>query len=440
MSYFLRSNLTVIRRNLSTYLPTMLFLTAGMTVLFAVLCGVFSFYDDMNDRLGNIKGMDFTVQNDWYLYNEAAPYSHAEFKPVFIDNVLQRSAHSVDKNAFLMLSDFDLIKERLGDRVSVKASYMMEFSLRIENGRWEYDVIFLSDDYFEPFRAQVDGEFIMTSRSMLDFIIDASTPGSVDFGIMNRFPFLYEPERGVFLDTIRNTEVKVLLFEDAENTERFDVSPLIRDTAVGADKEPKWHKYVFIPFKYLYDIYQPKDSDLMRLRISAEEINDLYESLSILNMNHEGRISYTFDETSEKFLRAVSEQVEMIAVVIPMTLLVMLVIGMNFMGLQLMSVRRRQRDIAIQMTCGAGRAHIYGGVVLLVLLTVTAAALLAVVLGAIAVHVLEIRLYNVFVTVKWLAALPVLGFGWLIGVLSCLPTMLRLSRLSPVDILVVSVA
>jgi hypothetical protein len=431
MRYFLKSNLTILRRNWATYLPTALFLTAGMTVLFVILCGVFSFRDDLRDRLNNVGDMDIRIIHEWWLYHESP--AHAEYIQAFIMDSPQKNRFIPNENSVLTPSDLAMIKERFGDRVSFKASLFKGAYFGTDGEYARVYTAFLSDDFFIPFQKQMEGDFIVTSRYLLDYIIAASTPEKSERH-PQQFPFFYDPERDLFTDLDGNGEIKILLFEDAEHLNAFDLLPFISESATGVAREPRWDDYLFIPMKYYFDVYWPGDNPNMTLRAGAEDFNDLYEVLAILNANHKGRVTYAFEETASVFLRGVREQTEMIAVVIPVTLLLMLVISMNFMGLQLMSVRRRRRDFAIQMTCGAGRRHIQGGALLLVMLTVTAAAVLAIVLGAVAVRMLDVRLYNVFVTVKWVSILPVLGFGWLIGALSCLPALVRLSKMSPVDI------
>jgi hypothetical protein len=431
MRYFLKSNLTILLRNWATYLPTALFLTAGMTVLFAVLCGVFSFHDDLRDRMRNVRGMDIRIEHHWQMYNQAPPRDN--YMQEFGINLPLKNRYIPDENSVLILSDLTLIEERSGGRADFKASLITGIYSWSNGESYSCQTTFLSNDYFAPFRDQMQGDFIVGSRRLLEYAAVSSTPGS-SYRRLPRFPFIYDPVRGFFTDLDGNGEIRTLAFEDAERLDEFDLLPFIHEAATEEAREPRWDTYLLVPMKYYFDVYWPGDNPNMTLRASAEDFNDLYEVLAILNANHKGRVTYVFEETASVFLRGVREQTEMIAVVIPATLLLMLVISMNFMGLQLMSVRRRRRDFAIQMTCGAGRRHIQGGALLLVMLTVTAAALLAIVLGSVAVRMLDVRLYNVFVTVKWVSVLPVLGFGWLIGALSCLPTLVRLSKMSPVDI------
>lgn len=428
MKYFLSSNLKVLRRNLATYLPTTLFLTAGMIVLFVIFCGAFSFFDDLHDRMKNVRGMDITIIHNWSRYHER-PALGELFRPT------QKNVYIPDEDSVLMPSDLALIAERLGDRVQFKAASLIRFSIKPEEEWYNFQVAFLSDDFFEPFHNQMEGDFIMGSRRLLEVTAAFSTLGSPYYGRLLQFPFIYDSQREVFTDLDGDGEIRMLCFEDAEGLDKFDLMPLISDRATGEAKEPCWEEYLFIPMKYYFDVYHPRDNAMMSLRASADDFDSLYELLALLNENHQGRMTYVFDETSSGFLRGIREQTEMAAVAVPVTLIFLFVVGMNFMGLQLMSIRRRQKDFAIQMACGARQVHLVSGALLLVLLTVTIAALLGAGLGAIIVDLLEVRLYNVFVTVKWISILPVLGLGWLIGGLSCLPTLVRLGRLSPVDIL-----
>ena len=434
MRYFIGSNLATLRRNLGVYLPTALFLSAGMAVLFFVLCGVLSFYNDLEDRLKNVNGTDITIVNNWTFYHRIP--SREEFFKIFntTSKLPPPKGYFVpDEDAFLMPSDFDLIREAYGDRVSFRASIVFGHSVTVGEEQYTFKLAFLSDDFFAPFRNQVEGDVVMGSQRLLEGVAAMTTPSSDDFGKIRQFPLLFDPERGVFTDLDGHSEIRTLAFEDTQNLGDFNTLSLVPDQAVGKLRELDWDEYLFVPMKYYFDVFWP--GDYMVVHMSAVDWNDLYGVLALLNRNHNGRNAYVFDKTASGFLRAVSEQADIVAIITPSALLALLVIGMNFMGLQIRFVQRKQRDFAIQIACGAGRRHIVGGALFLALLTVTSAAVIGVAAGAVAMRVLEMRLYNVFVTFKLLAVPIILAYGWLIGIASCLPTLSTLMKATPVGVL-----
>jgi hypothetical protein len=431
MRYFLCSNLRVFLRNRATYLPTLLFMTIGMTVLFAVLCGVFSFLSDLNHRLRNAHEMDVLIESEWFTYHEQADY---EDVIAFMNTPLEKNAVPVDDDAILKPSDLELVKERFGDSVDLKAS--MTGSMTSYMGE-DIKLLFLSDDYMEPFMRQRKGDFVVTSKRLFELFSSAASNSADRDSALRKFPFYYNSERQVFTDLDGNGEIGVLFFEGALYLDDFDfeVVQQLYPYEFGQTEEPTWDQYFFIPMKYSFDVYSLADNGTMKLRAGADDFNDLYELLNLLNQNHNGKVIYGLTDTAAVFLRAVREQTEMAAVAIPVTLILLLIVGLNFCGLQLMSVKRRQRDLAIQTACGARRGAIVGSALFLTLLTVTAAALIAIVGGTVAVQLLAVRLSNVFVTVKWSAVASIFGFAWLVGLVSCIPSIIRLAKLSPAEIL-----
>ena len=434
MRYFLTANLTALRRNLTTYLPTAGFLAAGMAVLFFALSGMFSFFDDLNDRLRNVEGTDLTVSDAWNSDKKGLSQNDFGFYFPYKSGMPSKKGQIIpDEDAFVMPLDFERVTELYGDKVRMKASTWRSFRTEYNGEEYEFTIAYVSDDYFRPFRGQMDGDFIIGPRRILDFIAAASTPGSEVCGKLRQFPLLYDTARSVFTDLDGEGVIRQLFTEDVKNLGSFDTKSFVHESAVGEDREVDINSYVFIPMKYYFDVYWPGDS--ITLRLNAKDWNDLYGVLAVLNQNHKGHVVYTFSETVSMFLGAVREQSRMVEVALPATLLVLVVVGMNFMGLQMRSVARRRRDFAIQMAYGAGKGHIMGGAFFLAMLTVTAAAVAAIILGALAVRAADIRLFNVFVTVKWKAAFVILGYAWLLGTLSCLPTQYRLSKATPVSVL-----
>jgi ABC-type antimicrobial peptide transport system permease subunit len=426
--YFLRSNFIVFLRNRVTYLPTMVFMTIGLVILFAVMCGVFSFFDDLNDRLKNASRQDIVINHQWALYHDSPP---VEDQLSFLMSPRRKNVFPVDEDAVLMPSDLVAIRERFGNSVSFKAAFHSNY---VSDINVPFKMVFLSDAYMEPFLRQKEGDFIVTSRRVFEHFVSLLKPNSNNL-IPRHFPFLYDAEREVFTDLDGSGEIGVLFIEDALYLDEFDLFPVTEEHVAGEAREPTWDEYLFIPFKYYFDFYYPADNSKISLRAGADDFNDLYELLNLLNQTHKGKVTYGFIETSAVFLRGVSEQAELVAIVIPVTLIMLFIIGLNFTGLQMLSVKRRLRDFAIQTTCGAGRGAVVGGTLFLTMLTVTGAAVLASFGGVIAVELLDIRLYNVYVTVNLRAIISVFGFAWIVGLLSCAPSLVRLVRFTPVEIL-----
>jgi ABC-type antimicrobial peptide transport system permease subunit len=406
-------------------------MTVGIAILFAVLCGVFSYLDDLNVKLKNAREMDVLIETEWWTYHEQ-PTMEDVF--AFAESPLEKGAISVDDEAVLKPSDLELIKEKFGGSITYKAA-MTGSTFGV--GENPYHFLFLSDDYLEPFLRQKNGDFVVTSKRLFEYFSSITVKGSEKRDGLRKFPFHYNPERQVFTDLDGNGEVGVLFFEDALYLDDFEFEMLqeLFPFPLGDYEEPDWDDYFFIPIKYSFDVYSPADNMVMKLRAGADNFDDLYELINLLNQNHNGKVTYGFVDTEAMFLRQVREQREMVSVAIPATLILLLIVGLNFAGLQLMSVKRRQRDLAIQTACGARRGSIVGGALFLTMLTVTVAALLAWVGGTIVVNLLDVELYNVTVTTKWAAVASIFGFAWLVGLASCVPSIVRLTKLSPVEIL-----
>jgi len=420
IGYFLWLHTGKLLRNKAVYLLSLLLMSVGLTLVFVMLSCYFTYVADMRNTVKNNNWNDIQIFSDWnerFYETRLRGYNNVTFN----DAPRGSQPFAVDESALITAEDFLYAKQAYGDKFQIKASTAAWFSY----DQVDYEMIFITKDFFEQLKPEIehDSAFFLISRDVLPIIRQAI---SEDAWSVRQFPFGYDSKSGMFADFFGNP-VAAYFIEDFDDS---DLSFYTYQVYLSEDVPKENH--IYIPFDAFFSVYAPIPIDL---RVSSEEPALLADFMTYMNTAHKGRVGYGYKGLAAFLLERIYEQMTQFAILTPMIILVTIMVAVNFMGMQLLNQRRQQRDIAVQLACGAEPALLAGGMMYSALLTCLIAAFIATIVGTILVQSLHIVVNDVVMNPSPWAGIIVFGLAAVLGALSSIPSAMALGKLSPIELL-----
>ncbi len=425
--YFLRTNLRNVFRNRLVYLPTFCLMTAGLTLLYIFVTGFFSYYLNMQNTLRNSTLKEVTITSNWGL--KYGSEVGADMGSKILNNRRSANSYTEKERDPLTRTDLRKIEELFGDELEFKASISLGYGV----SKLMFNQVAVSRVFMDYFREKLhyDGDLFVASSERIEVIKQgAQKDCEITF---NEFPYVYDPVADKFFTLDGQREVRAFASDELDMSD-FDGIFSHKDY-VGGYSQKDFDEYVFIALEDYFDVLLEGRFNDLRMRVSAKNPEDLGALLLYLNTAHKGAVNYSYDPTVDMLLRQISEHVLQFSILTPLLIIMTLIVAISFMGMQYLNTKRSQRNLAVQIACGARLSQLTGGILLSSLVTVTAAAALAVLAGSIVVMQMKLTLNEVAVAPNLSSVLVILGYGWLLGILACSPSIFTIRKLSPVEIL-----
>lgn len=415
MMYSVGTAMRNLRRNAGVYLPVVFLTAICVSVICFLLSGLMSFISHHKSVLLKPEASDYFIIVD-PLYD--APKFEIKGR---------KEAGNADR-APVTEADLHYLETECGDiRVKLKVEYLHRIYL--ENGLFETNVYYLSDNYFEE--AGVE-PCVIIADEVLEILkalpeegweeylrqfkcdYDAATDTFVSFK-GNRFPILRASQFDMGKLDMTN-------FYERSTDEEYDVARFAKERGI------------FVPIQALYDSYI--DGTTLSLRILSDgDPSGAARALKYLTAEHWDAYSYSLNTTSELILSEIYEQRQALTVLLPGTALLLIVVGVSFLGIQIIQFERNKRGLAVSMTLGATPSGLALETVIKAVVPpliggAAGCAIASIIMGQLKLTLLQAKLTPSFASIA--ASLMLCA---LLGVLSCLPTIRRLKKLSPISVL-----
>ena len=417
LSYLLWVSAARIKRGGAVYFSALALMAAGMALLYLLLCGYFSFRDDMNAKIGNDAWDDVLIISD---SRDPAPSfneQHNHFMDL-LDTPRGASLPGAEALALITPADLTYLEETFGRLLRLKASATVRLSL----SRTDFSLLYLTSPHLANLSPQVDltRPFLIAGREALVFVKRQFAEGDP---MLRRFPYDYDAEADAFITSDGET---------AAVYNRDDFAPGDLHVYTYFDQYAADAEYVFIlPFDGLFEAFLPADNIGIELRVNADNPAVLADFTAYMNHAHEGRIRYAYSSMIQLLLLDMNERIRQFTILTPMTLILLIMVSVNFMGMLYLNQRRQRAETAVRIACGAKPVPLALGALLSAEITSLAAALTAWAAGAAIVHAIRMMIGDIPVIPKTPAALILFALSVLLGALSALPGALAIVRLSP---------
>ncbi|MCL2030269.1 MAG: hypothetical protein FWG93_01860 [Oscillospiraceae bacterium] len=420
MRYFWNTAVKTITRALPVYLPPALLMAAGFAVVYVLFSGVFSYRDHIKQSIGAVDLSDVVVTASFSGSADGA-----------MNSPRIKGLYTPGPEAILTPEDLEYIGEAFAGRIRLR--YIFGF---VQGTITNY----ITPDYLDligNFAPEGD-DWLLCGRDEIESIraLLLLAPND-EIGFARSFPFDYDEERGVFTPIGGGNEITVYAIEDVDFS-GVDLSHLDGNAYDDRFPDRPYRHMVFIPIKHYFDVYRPTDRwyrQDRQMQVSAADPQALSDLFIYLNTAHQGEVLYSGKSHIAEYLQKINEEMRMLAVIAPVTVLVSVIILINFMGLQMLSVKRRKYALAVQMACGAPRASVLGGLLAASAITMLASAVLALGLGYAYLARFKPMLAEAAMTARAEAAAILFGAALLAAVLANLPALVRAARMSPAEIL-----
>lgn len=414
MMYSVGTAMRNLRRNAGVYLPVVFLTAICVSVICFLLSGLMSFISHHKSVLLKPEASDYLItmlslenSSSFAEQNRRVPYDPGQ----------------------MPVSEADLryLESSCGDiRVKLMAEYSQ--TLYLESGKYDIAVYYLSDDYFEEAGVEpcviVADEVLEILKALPeegweDYLkqfkcdYDAATDTFVSFK-GNRFPILQASQFDM-------GKLDMTSFNVRSMNKEYDVSRFAKERGI------------FVPIQALYDCYI---DDFLSLRIITDgDPSGAARALKYLTAEHWDAYSYSLSTTSELILSEIYEQRQALTVLLPGTALLLIVVGVSFLGIQIIQFERNKRGLAVSMTLGATPSGLALETVIKAVVPPLIGGAAGCAIASIIMDQLKLTLLQAKLTPSFASIAASLLFCALLGVLSCLPTIRRLKKLSPISVL-----
>ena len=134
-------------------------------------------------------------------------------------------------------------------------------------------------------------------------------------------------------------------------------------------------------------------------------------------------------------LAQIREYVEIFKMLVPALIILMSVVTISFLGIQLIILDRQRRNISIQLMCGATKSKIIIPLLIRSCMITVIGGVIGIFSGIVLTNKLDIVLYKKTVTPTMEAWILTLLFSIILGIIAALPSMNRIHKLEPMEIL-----
>ena len=422
-AYFLRVHTGTIGRNKLVYIPIFVLMAIGLTLVFVLMSGFFTYYHHMQETIHSNSWNDVLVLCSELDRRAVSGGVTGEAYFEFLSNPDIR--YEADAAAVITAEDLRMVEEALGDRLTLKALTSTPFYYRpSETDEEQYYVLhYVSRGLLGELQAKIDASapYLIVDEGELPYLKRMGMPGAC-----KQFPYTYRADVDAFFD-MAGTPV-ALHFRDAFSSEELRMYSYWKSLEVDAEQA-----VIIAPLEAYFPVYFPMYST--ELRVTSDDPQALVDFLAIMNTNHMGVNTYTYADIIKNELSAIYEQWAQFGILAPMVGMVLLMVGVLFSGMMYLTQRRRKRDIAIQIACGSSLRSAALGIVYTSLTTLTVAAVAAMVIGSLIIHKIHLTLNQILVLPTPEAGLVILGFSTVIGLLASIPSIAAINRISPAQTL-----
>ena len=162
MLYSIKISIKSAIRNISNYLPTIIFMSIGCTIIYIVLTGYFSFYNEYKEILSK----------DELEYIRVVPEYMGESK-YFLTDGTRNDTNELNEYCVILPEDISYLEENYKDDFTLKVDSWLY--TEVYNNQETADNLFslyMSEGYVREFRERnnIEGDFVICSQNVIDKI------------------------------------------------------------------------------------------------------------------------------------------------------------------------------------------------------------------------------------------------------------------------------
>lgn len=418
-----------IKRNFFSYIRVILLTLSCTTVICILLSAIFSFLDHYGKILLNSDVSYITVSVTDPEYMGFGVMSH--YQP------MTRGIPQTLENAILTMDDINYIDQNFGKKIGLKVvSSGAGYAVNRENGaedEYMFSVYYVTDAYYKDIG--IDPCIIIPSRIRAALV----SQNAVDYSQESVFFCEYDSEKQRFVTLVNRTAYDDVLTETID-LKMFDDFGFTSEVFWDGDEYVKddylLRKAIIMPISILYDCYQENFRFNTKIRIQSNgNMKETSETLKYLNQSHDGKYIYSFEPTAFQLRYEIEEQQKSVFLLIPGLALLLVVVGISFLGIQIIQFEQRKRGLAIASALGATNRHLSIEALVKGCIPPLLGGVISCILTQYVLLNFKIKLLDVIFKPSLPAMFITLFLCLLLGVLSTLPTLIKLYRLSPVEVL-----
>lgn len=434
MLYSIKISIKSAIRNISNYLPTIIFMSIGCTIIYIVLTGYFSFYNEYKEILSK----------DELEYIRVVPEYMGESK-YFLTDGTRNDTNELNEYCVILPEDISYLEENYKDDFTLKVDSWLY--TEVYNNQETADNLFslyMSEGYVREFRERnnIEGDFVICSQNVIDKIQSAKDDNrnnDGEFSLQLKFPLAYDEERDIFIGKSNSQELKIHRIEKLNDIGDIDKEPINYIFGVENENLEKdiLENMIIIPINYYYDVYDTKDN-LSVININLNPVKNpskIGDALTDLKIRHNYIYNYSMTDAVYLLLAQIREYVEIFKMLVPALIILMFVVTISFLGIQLIILDRQRRNISIQLMCGATKSKIIIPLLIRSCMITVIGGVIGIFSGIVLTNKLDIVLYKKTVTPTMEAWILTLLFSIILGIIAALPSMNRIHKLEPMEIL-----